>query len=60
MLIPNNIIAPPKNTCFVGSSPSKKIAVTNKFEQIILKLLWVSYKQLGITRTNIKNNELNA
>ena len=26
----------------------------------MLKLLWVSCKQLEITRTNIKNNELNA
>ena len=27
--IPANIIAPPINTCLVGSSPSKKIAVDN-------------------------------
>ena len=27
--IPNNITAPPTNTCFVGSSPSKKIEVDN-------------------------------
>ena len=29
MPIPNNIMTPPANTCFVGSSPSKKIAVNS-------------------------------